>query len=369
MITLISAATNISWIYLIIYLGELGATKMEITSVTSLSSLLLITSFIWGYLSDKFGSIYFIRIGEFLIALALVVIISTSNILNLILARGIIGLGLAMFIPSMISLMSMLSKRESEKGFLVGMYSASQSLGWASGLFIGGFLTRYFSTKYTFYFALFLTFLSLTLSLFIKKPISMMERKTSYTFNREIFSKSLIFLFLASFLRDGGILGAYSLLPIYLKNLKASEDIIGSILGTNTIFQIPFMLVIGCLLRKFEKEDFILIIGILGTSFTILSYSIINDIRYFYPVQVLLAFSFSSYYVSSRTIATKIAKEYSATILGILTLCRYLGGTLMPILAGIMWSFLDFRNVFIVLSIITFWGFISSIIFIKIRPK
>jgi len=358
---LTSASTNILWIYLILYAKLIGASEVEVSAITSTSSLFLMTSPLWGYLSDKYGYSRITSLGQLLILLSSMIVPLSHDIRVILVSRSVIGLGLAMFIPSMLSLMS---STESKRGFHVSIYSASQSTGWAIGLIIGGFIAKHYSLVYSFYFSLILAFTGTLLLKLIVKDISVSRRKSIVIGgDRALFSKSFLILLVASFFRDGSILGAYSLLPVFLKDLGASEDQVGMVLAANTVTQIFLMLLVGKLSERIS-EEVVFLVGIAGTCTVVFSYSIVNSIADVIPVQLLLAFSFSSFYVSSRSIASKLAPRNVGAALGTLTLCRNAGGTLMPLLAGVIWSLYGTRMAFRFLSLTCAMGLLIAMLFI-----
>lgn len=356
-----AASTNILWVYLILYAKSLEASKIEISAITSISSLFLMTSPIWGYLSDKYGYSKVVSLGQLLILLSSIIVLLSHDVKTLLFSRSIIGLGLAMFIPSMLSLMS---STESRRSLYVGVYSASQSTGWAVGLIIGGFIAKQYSIIHSFYLSFILALIgAFTLKLTIK-GVSISSRKSVISGDSDVLlSRSFLFLSIASFFRDGSILGAYSLLPVFLKGLGASEDQIGMVLAVNTVAQIFLMLFIGKL-SELISEEVVLLIGIAGTCTVIFLYSIVNSVIEIIPIQLLLAISFSSFYISSRSIASKLAPKSVGAALGTLTLCRNAGGTLMPLLAGIVWNLYGTRIVFEFLSLICLIGLFNALAFV-----
>lgn len=355
-----SASTNILWIYLTLYATSLEASKIEISAITSISSLFLMTSPIWGHLSDKYGYSKIVILGQLLILLSSIVVLLSHDVRMLLFSRSIIGLGLAMFIPSMLSLMSSTKSRQS---LHIGVYSASQSTGWAIGLIVGGFIARQYSLIHSFYLSFILALIgALTLKLTTRR-VTIPSRKGKVSGNGSILlSKPFLTLSIASFFRDGSILGAYSILPIFLKRLGASEDQVGMVLAVNTITQILLTLLVGKL-SELISEEIVLLIGVAGTCTVIFFYSITSSILEIVFLQLLLALSFSSFYVSSRSIASKLAPKNVGAALGTLTLCRNAGGTLMPLLAGIIWNLYGIRAAFRFLSSICLVGLFNALMF------
>ena len=356
-----SASTNILWIYLILYAKSIGASEVETSAITSASSLLLMTSPFWGHLSDKYGYDRVVSLGQLLVLLSSLMVLLSPNIKVLMLSRAVTGLGLAMFIPSMLSLMS---SSRSRRSLHVSIYSASQSTGWAIGLVVGGFVAKEYSLIHSFYLSFVLASIAvLTFRFTIKRALSPAQRRQSLGTLHFPWSKSFVMLSIASFFRDGSIIGAYSFLPVFLRELGASEDQVGLILAVNTIPQILLMLLVGKL-SEFINEEAIFLAGITGTSIVVFSYSIANSVIDVIPIQLLLALSFSSFYVSSRSIAGKLAPKNIGAALGTLTLCRNAGGTLMPLLAGIVWNLYGARVAFRFLSLICVIGLLVAILFV-----
>ena len=344
-----SASGNILWIYLILHARSRGASEVVVSLITTSSSLMLLTSPLWGHVSDVAGRLRVAACGISLLAASSLVAASSRGALEFISSRLLAGLGLAMFVPAV---MAEMSGSGSRRGLSIGIYSASQSAGWALGLTLGGLVARALSTTHAFYLSLALSSIGLATLLTATGGGGRTARTRA---PRAVVTKPLALLFASSFFRDGSIIGAYSVLPVFLKELGATDDLVGVVLAVNSLAQIPLMLLVGRLVDSIGEGP-VFVCGVLGTSAVIIMYSVAGSPLDLLPVQVLLALSFSSFYVSSRSLASRLVPGSVGAVLGALTLCRHAGGTLMPLLAGLTWAIWGIRGAFVALHLTSLLG-------------
>ncbi|RLF20798.1 MAG: hypothetical protein DRM97_07405, partial [Thermoprotei archaeon] len=224
-VILMAAAYNALWMCLILYSRLIGASELEVSLVTSISSLFLMTSIMWGYLADRFGYYPLILIADVFMLASSMLVLAFQSIPSIMASRCLTGLGTAMFIPSMMAMMVLLFEETATKGSLVGLYSAAQSAGWALGVAIGGFIAKSYSLLASITLTAIMVFMSLIITLMTRIGVEPKGEHVNKITFRNVMNRSSILLSITCFLRDGGILGAYSILPLFLKELGATEDI------------------------------------------------------------------------------------------------------------------------------------------------
>ncbi|RLF21939.1 MAG: hypothetical protein DRN15_10280 [Thermoprotei archaeon] len=367
-VILMAAAYNALWMCLILYSRLIGASELEVSLVTSISSLFLMTSIMWGYLADRFGYYPLILIADVFMLASSMLVLAFQSIPSIMASRCLTGLGTAMFIPSMMAMMVLLFEETATKGSLVGLYSAAQSAGWALGVAIGGFIAKSYSLLASITLTAIMVFMSLIITLMTRIGVEPKGEHVNKITFRNVMNRSSILLSITCFLRDGGILGAYSILPLFLKELGATEDIIGALLAINTITQIPSMLMIGRI-AKGSRTGWVFTFGVLGTSATILIYSLALSYVHIIPAQLLLALSFASFYVGSRTLVSELYPRAMGTMLGLLTLFRNAGGALIPLLAGYLWHLYSFRASFRALALIVLASSFMALLLTKLMES
>ncbi len=112
-----SASGNILWIYLILHARSCGASEVVVSLITTSSSLMLLTSPLWGHVSDVAGRLRVAACGASLLAASSLVAASSRGALEFIMSRLLAGLGLAMFVPAV---MAEMSGSGSRRGLSIG---------------------------------------------------------------------------------------------------------------------------------------------------------------------------------------------------------------------------------------------------------
>jgi EmrB/QacA subfamily drug resistance transporter len=129
---------------------ELNATTADAQWVMEsyalfLASLLLVG----GALGDRFGRRRIFTIGAALFVVSSLACSLSASIVQLIVARGIQGLGAALLVPGSLALISATFPK-SERGAAIGTWSAFSGIAAAIGPVIGGFLVEHYSWIWAF---------------------------------------------------------------------------------------------------------------------------------------------------------------------------------------------------------------------------
>jgi EmrB/QacA subfamily drug resistance transporter len=131
---------------------ELHATTSQLQWVVDaynlvFASLLLVS----GNLSDRFGRKGMLVAGLVVFALASVAGGLTTSVEQLIVARGVMGLGAAMIFPATLSLISNTFTERGERARAIGLWGATTGVAIALGPIVGGWLLEHFSWKSIFF--------------------------------------------------------------------------------------------------------------------------------------------------------------------------------------------------------------------------
>jgi EmrB/QacA subfamily drug resistance transporter len=131
--------------------AKLNATSVDVQWVVESYALFLAALLLLGgSLGDHFGRRRIYAIGVVLFALASVWCGLAPNILQLIIARAVQGIGGAMLVPGSLALISA-SFPEEERGKAIGTWSGSTAMTTAMGPVIGGWLIEHVSWRAVFF--------------------------------------------------------------------------------------------------------------------------------------------------------------------------------------------------------------------------
>src|SRR5947209_3666121 len=141
----------------------LGATVADMQWVVEAYSLFLAALLlVGGSLGDLYGRRFVFAAGVALFALASVLCGLASNINQLIIARGVQGVGAAMLVPGSLAIISA-SFSEEERGAAIGTWSGFSAITAAIGPVIGGWLIEHISWRAVFFINLPLAIIVITL--------------------------------------------------------------------------------------------------------------------------------------------------------------------------------------------------------------
>ncbi len=344
LVLVVASSLTLTGVFLPLRALEFGASKSLIALLMTSFSISMLSSPLWGTLSDRLGRAWFIVAGSFLLMSANVGIYLARGMVPLLALRALQGLAMALFTPSMIALMSE-GAPSGRRGVHVSAYSALQSAGWALGSIGAGLLASRYGLDASFIAGALIAGLGgiLSISAFLDR-----ERRVLLPTPRK--GERFLSLYIASFLRDSSILGAYSLLAIYLKELRWDEGLMGVFFSINMITQVPLMFCAGLLTARIGYIP-VTMAGMVGSGVVLLGYAAGRGVELLL-VQPLMAFSYACFFVGTRGLASEKAGIEVGRTLGVFSLCRNVGGIVGPIIAGILVENLGFRRAFALLSVL-----------------
>ncbi|MHA1506394.1 MAG: MFS transporter [Candidatus Asgardarchaeia archaeon] len=362
-----------------LYMQSLGMDAFYISLLTTTYFAALFTSIFWGSLSDttgKRGSLLFLSL--VLSSIANISFLFLKDPILIAIFRGIVGLSVAMFLPVAIATTTIISERK-DHGSSIGSLSSFQSLGFGIGLIVGGFISQELSIEMSFIVASMISLFASVLMFFnisktdVDKEASLKQALRSSFKNmvkivslKEKGPPELKWVYLASFLREFSVLGAFSLFVIYLDYLGASPGMNGILNSINALLQVPFMIVAGHMTRRFGCKKTITV-GIIGSALTPVLWALSPSYEYVALGQILMSFSFPSFFVGTRTfIANKTTEEERGEGMGRIDATRSVGGILGPIFMSFLYKTLEFKSAYIVISFSALFG---SLMMMKIRER
>lgn len=251
--TLGNAAISMAWLMIPLYATYIGASNMLLGVIGMFYGLMyFVSSYLFGYLSDKYSRKLYIRIGLMLSGFTFLAQVFATDPYILLFVRGLCGFTAGMYIPGLIAYVTDTHRP-------LGKFTSFLSLGWALGSFLAGVLAIYYRA---FIMSSILFFLGFALSLlmpdvkFIRKklplfPVNLMKK------NAEIY--------ISYFIRHTGAQTVWIIFPLYLSAKGISIFNIGILFTANTLTQFTFMQFSD----RFDSRKLI-IAGYIGTAITFL---------------------------------------------------------------------------------------------------
>jgi EmrB/QacA subfamily drug resistance transporter len=144
---------------------DLGLTSTELVWVVDIYSLIFASLlFTMGTLGDRFGRKGIMQIGQviFLLAAGYAAFVAKTGV-ELIAARGVMGIGAAMVMPSTLSIVTNVFPK-SERARAIGIWSGIAGGGIALGSIVSGFLLQYFNWQATFVLSIVIGIVSVILN-------------------------------------------------------------------------------------------------------------------------------------------------------------------------------------------------------------
>ncbi len=351
LLTLISALTyvavGITSPLIGLYLQSLGADYQHISLIlASVVVVSLVSSYIWGRISDKLGRRKpLLIIGLLILALAYVFLSRAANESWAWAARIFEGVGSAAYGTLSLAMMGDLLDKEQKKGQRMGWYRGLASAAFAIGSILGGRLADRTSIAQTLQICsgLYLAAAICALALRETKVITPLFRTVQQTASAAIvgdtkWNRGLPMLFLiGAVLWTAAHTASASMWPNYMNTLGYSKTTIGNLWGFAAFVEFPAMRITGGLSDTLGRVP-LLAAGGVGIALVNLGYLFLAQLLPFLlAVQVFRGFGYSSYTTNAMTYATENTEAsmrgsrsgiYNATASAGSLLGTLLGGTL-----------------------------------------
>jgi PPP family 3-phenylpropionic acid transporter len=346
--------------YLNLYFNDIGFTKTQMGSFTSIATLIvLLVQPLWGYASDRTKNKNRI--------LSLLILGCGTTILGFYLGINyyyilLLNCAFSVFYTSSPALMDNLTlesleKRESRFDF--GHIRLGGTLGYAIGVLAAG---RIMSDNYKkmFYMISILMFLAFIAIRFIA-PVAGHRSKEKTSFKSLIKDKKIFCFILVNFIFSLGMTIYYSFYPLYFTSIGGDSAQIGLLMFATAASEIPFWLITGKLVNKLGYEKMI-VISIAVTGFRWLALFFVTNPLLAIAVNLTHGFCFVTLNYSIITyINAHVPKDLRATgqsMNNLLTtiFSRVIGG----VLVGYLSDKFGINQMLLISSVLAFAG---SIIF------
>ncbi|MGB9613140.1 MAG: MFS transporter [Candidatus Margulisiibacteriota bacterium] len=324
---LTNASIYASSLFIPLMAKEFGASPFAIGLIVSAFYFAyFVSSYLFGVFSDRYGPKIFLQIGLFFSFLFFALQILAKDLWTLLWMRALAGFSAGMF-PAALEVYAF-----RERNGKIGKFAAYGSLGWALGSLLAGFLVAY---NPIFIVSSMLFVVAFVLSLKCEK-ISPLGRAKLIPW--DLFKRNLR-IYVPYFLRAVGAQTIWAIFPLYLLSLGGSHFWIGIAYFVNAFSQFVIMQYI----ERF-RNLYLFNIGLLCSVITFMAYALLPSFWYVFPVQVLLAFSFSTLQVGAHQQVLQ-RNTQKGSVVGILNSIVNFTAVIGPFLAGILLHFFGFEGV------------------------
>jgi len=327
-----------SWTYMSIFAKELGMIDTEIGFVVaSYSVALLVSSFVFGRASDRFGRRLFLVVGLALSAISFLLQIFADGFLSMLAIRTFLGFCLGIYPSSLVAYVH-------ENRSSLAKFSSFGALGWALGTLAAGVIATYFMIQGVFIFSSSLFFLAFLVAL----RMQFTERASIEVprFPVKLVKKNLP-LYLAILIRHTGGHMIWTFWPLFLRSLGADLFWVGVIQMMNSLTQFVFMYTLSSRIKHTSS----VIAGLLLSGVAFFSFTLASDYTQIIPTQIILGVSWALMYVGGlRYLIDKNVE--TATVSGLFDSVLSLSSITGPLLATYLITLGDYKSTMYVATIL-----------------
>ena len=337
-------AVMIIYAYLPQYLLSLNtpAPMIQLTRSIFISTLFIFPSII-GKLSDKFQNrYYFILIGTLGMIISIFLLLFTKNLILINILLFIFGFFAASFVI-LFTLYVELVQNDPKK---ISLYNASMAIGWFLGVLIGSILIDIYGIGHIFLYS-FIPFILLFFSvIFIKEDRQLIFEKTkkliesnqSFKIVNEFEEENpnIKTILSSLFFRSFGIRPILGTIIIIMIPHITNQAERGFLIGVNPLLQFFFMILVGKIITKKNLKLFVLL-GYILTIFIILGYIYSIDFWGFLIFQILVALSYSLFWMGSLTyIAQNSTPKNKGKYMGYANTSAFAGDSIGGLFFGLL---------------------------------
>lgn len=340
---LTSASLFASQIFISLMVKEWGGSNFLIGLTVSLYfAAFFLSSYIFGKLADRFGPVFFLRLGLLLSTFFFALQMLAHGPLSLLAVRALAGLAAGMF-PAALTVYAYADRGK------IGKFKAYGALGWALGAMLAGLLS-----SNNLIFAVSAVIFGLAFLFSLRLPdLPGVKRPSRDPFSWALFRRNWRVL-LPYFLRSVSAQNLWVIFPLYLMHLGGDRFWIGIAYLVNTVSQFVMMQYI----ERYKSLDMFRQ-GLLYTVITFILYSILPNFWLVLPLQVIIAYSFSAFEVGANQALLDQNAE-KASIIGILTALINLAAVIGPLLSGVFLHFWGFPGVMAFSIAVSFLALLSA---------
>jgi MFS family permease len=311
-----NCAVETSNVFIALYAKDIGSSNLQVGFIAAASGIaFLVSSLLFGRLSDMHGRMKYIRLGLGLTALSYLSQILAHSPMGLLVARSAVG-----FAIGISSSVIMAYTYENQKQ--IGSFVSYGALGWLIGAVTAAIVKDYVAL---FIISAVVAFLAFLISfLLVEKAISHIQVAR--------FPLALVKadykIYLGFFLRQLGGNAVWTVWPLFQASIGATKLWIAIVEATNMAGQIVAMRFI----EKFNPAKMFQA-GLLLSALVFVIYGLVNRYWQLVPVQLLLAIAYASLFVGALSYLLKHHQEYGTTA-GLMNSANAVSAVFGPFLGG-----------------------------------
>jgi MFS family permease len=336
-------AVETSNVFIALYAKDIGSSNLQVGFIAAATGVaFLMSSLVFGRLSDIHGRMKYIRIGLGLTAMSYLTQILANSPMTLLAARGSVG-----FAIGINSAVIMAYTYENQRQ--IGSFISYGALGWLIGAVTAAIVKDYVAL---FIISAAVAFLAFLISfLLVEKAISHIQVAR--------FPLSLVKadyrVYLGFFLRQLGGNAIWTIWPLYQASIGATKLWIALVEVTNMVGQIVAMRFIERFnpARMFQA-------GLLLSAIVFVVYGLLTRYWQLIPVQLFLALAYSSMFVGALSYLLRHHAEYGTTA-GLLNSSNAISGVLGPFLGGAVSEAWGYATLMYVGAGTTLLGFLAAL--------
>ena len=311
-----NCAIETSNVFIALYAQEKGSSDLQVGFIAAATGIaFLISSLLFGRLSDFHGRMSYIRLGIGLTALSYLSQLLATSPMTLLASRGLVGFAIGINA-------SVLMAYTYENQKQIGNFISYGALGWLMGAVIALIVKNYIAL---FIISASVAFIAFLISfLLVEKPT---ERIQVALFPVKLI-KADFRVYLAFFLRQLGANAIWTIWPLFQTSIGATKLWIALVEVTNMVGQIVFMRFI----EKYNPAKMFQT-GLLVSAGVFIAYGLANRYWQLIPIQLVLAFAYSSMFVGALSYLLRRHPEYGTTS-GLLNSANAFSGVFGPFLGG-----------------------------------
>jgi len=337
-----NCAVETSNVFIALYAKNLGSSNLQVGYIAAASGIaFLVSSFMFGRLSDTYGRMMFIRFGLGLTAVSYLSQMLAHSPFSLLIARALIGFGLGIN-----SSVIMAYTYENQKQ--IGSFISYGALGWLIGAVTAAIVKNYTAL---FIISASVALIAFLISFLLKEKVINRMRVAMFPVN---LIKADYKIYLSFFLRQLGGNAIWTIWPLYQAGIGATKTWIALVEVTNMVGQIVFMR----LVEKFNPSR-MLQVGLIISAGVFVAYGLANRYWQLIPIQMVLSFAYSAMFVGALSYLLRRHLEYGTTS-GLMNSANAVSGVFGPFLGGAVSEAWGYPSLMYVGAGITLIGFLTT---------
>lgn len=338
--------------FIYIYLRSTGLSGLEIGILTSISPLVgMLSAPLWGLLNDRFGKTRLL-LGAAVVGSILAVwgIALASHFVILAIMTAVFSLFFSTLSPMLDSNTLLLLGDQRERYGSIRLWG---SAGYVALTLVGGVLLERLGLDFLFpIFTICMLMLLISLAWYPIRKVALVNSPHLFENLWKMLRQPrwLVFV-LSAMLAWVSANGMHTFLGVYLKELKASEGLIGLTMAIGGLAEIPSMYLGARLLKRFSPRKLI-VVGMFAYMLRMFCYGIMPTPQWAPLINLLNSITFGLFWIGSVAYVNELAPdEIKATSQGLLLAILNLSSLASAAFTGWIFDTTGPANLFLILAV------------------